>query len=211
MKVTKLMSERIIKSVNDNVSKQQTYKKLLGRYKLAIKNDFYFEAMIIVYAMLEDRLRSVLYHTGVLINKDKLLVHKKTKLYVKNIVATYQEGDKVSLGMKNITGKMNIIEAMFNWATECENPEDKYLVLLKSTIETTDIGAVLETIDNLKGWLKYRNEVIHAAMNKDIDSLFSDLSERVEEGMRYARLIDNQSAVLRKKSLIRKKMNMGNN
>ena len=101
--------------------------------------------------------------------------------------------------------------AMFNWATECENPVDKYLVLLKSTIETTDIGAVLETMDNLKGWLKYRNEVIHAVMNKDIDSLFSDLSERVEEGMRYARLIDNQAAILRKKSLIRKRMNMGNN
>ena len=51
-----------------------------------------------------------------------------------------------------------IVKAMFKWAAECENPEDKYLVLLKSTLETTDIGAMIETIDNLQVWLKYRNE-----------------------------------------------------
>ena len=191
------MGEKIIKPVDDNISKQRTYKKLLGRYKMAVKNEFYFEAMIIVYAMLEDRLRSVLYHTGVLINKEKLAPHKKTKSYVQNIVAKYQENEKVSLGMTNITGKMKIIEAMFKWTSECETPEDKYLVLLKSTLETADIGAMLETIDNLKGWLKYRNEVIHASMNKDVDSLFDNLEERVEEGMEYARIIDSQAAILR--------------
>ena len=199
----------MIKPVDNNVSKQRTYKKLLGRYKLAIKNEFYFEAMIIVYAMLEDRLRSILYYTGVLNNREKLSLHKKTKNQVQDIVAIYQKDSKIS--MKNITGKMKIIKSMLMWSTECENVEDRYLLLLKSALETIDIGAMLETLDCLEGWLKYRNEVIHASMNKDIDSLFSDLAEKIEEGMRCARLIDNQASILRKKSLIRKKMNLGNN
>lgn len=203
------MSEKIIKPVDNNISKQRTYKKLLGRYKLAVKNEFYFEAMIIVYAMLEDRLRSILYYTGVLKNRDNLSLHKKTKSQVQDIIGIYQKDCKIS--MKNITGKMQIIKSMLVWSTECENVEDEYLLLLKSALETIDIGEMLETIDGLEGWLKYRNEVIHASMNKDVDSLYSDLSERIEEGMRYARIIDNQAAILKKKSLIRKKMNMGNN
>ena len=205
------MSEKMIKSVSDNVSKQRTYKKLLGRYKLAIKNEFYFEAMLIVYAMLEDRLRSMLYYMGVLVNREKLLFHKKTKNQVQDIVSMYQSDSKTTRSMKNITGKMEIIEAMLKWSTECENVEDKYLLLLKPTLESIDVGAVLETLEVLEGWLKYRNEVIHASMNKDIDSLFGDLPEKVEEGMQYARLIDAQTTILRKKSLVRKKMNMGNN
>ena len=204
-----VMNEKIIKPVNDNIEKQRTYKKLLGRYKFAVKNEFYFEAMIIVYAMLEDRLRSVLYYTGVLKNRDNLSLHKKTKSQVQNIIAIYQKDCKINI--KNITGKMQIIKSMLVWSTECENVEDEYLLLLKSVLETIDIGAMIETIDCLGSWLKYRNEVIHASMNKDVDSLYSDLSERIEEGMRYARLIDNQATILRKKSLVRRKMNLGNN
>ena len=128
---------------------------------------------------------------------------------MQDIVTIYQKDSKIS--MKNITGKMKTIKSMLMWSTECENVEDRYLLLLKSALETIDIGAMLETLDSLEGWLKYRNEVIHASMNKDIDSLFSDLPEKIEEGMRCARLIDNQASILRKKSLIRKKMNLGNN
>lgn len=205
------MSERKIKQVENNISKQRTYAKLLGRYKLAVRNEFYFEAMIIIYAMLEDRLQSILYHTGVVQKKTKLSMHNETKCFIQNIVDSYPEKDKnASLDVKNITGKLKIIKAMLHWVTECENVEDKYLVLLKSSLEEIDIGAMIETIEYLKEWLKYRNEVIHASMNKDIDCLFSDLPERVEEGMRYARIIDNQAKILKKNSKVRKKMNLGN-
>ena len=141
----------------------------------------------------------------------ELTSHKKTKNQVQDIVSMYQSDSKTTRSMKNITGKMEIIEAMLKWSTECENVEDKYLLLLKPTLESIDVGAVLETLEVLEGWLKYRNEVIHASMNKDIDSLFGYLPEKVEEGMQYARLIDAQTTILRKKSLVRKKMNMGNN
>ena len=106
---------------------------------------------------------------------------------------------------------MLIIKSMLVWSTECEYVDDEYLLLLKSVLVTIDIGAMIETIDCLGSWLKYRYEVIHASMNKDIDSLFGDLPEKVEEGMQYARLIDAQTTILMKKSLVRKKMIMGKN
>jgi hypothetical protein len=58
------MSEKLIRQANNNNERQETYQYQLGRYKLAMKNEFYFEGLIIVYAMLEDRMRSFLYYCG---------------------------------------------------------------------------------------------------------------------------------------------------
>jgi len=47
-------------------------------------------------------------------------------------------------------------------------------------------------------------------MNKNIDSLYEQLGAKVEEGMGYARFIDEQVRVLKRDNRVRKKMNMGN-
>lgn len=204
------MVKRQIKPVENNKEKQQTYAKQLGRYKFAIRNEFYFEAMIIVYAMLEDRLLSFLYYTGVMENRSTLKASKKTKAYVTDIVGIYaKEGKKVTLRIKNITGKMEIAKAMLKWASECENVEDKYLVMLKALLEGIDIGGMLDTIETLGTWLGYRNEIIHSSMNKNINDMYEQLGDKVEEGMKYARFIDEQVRILKKDNRVRKKMNMG--
>lgn len=40
-------SERQIKPVKDNIDKQRTYREHKGRYKRAMENEFYFEALLI--------------------------------------------------------------------------------------------------------------------------------------------------------------------
>ena len=50
------MQERKIRPVTDGVDKEATYKTQIERYDKAVKNGFYFEAMLIVYAIMEDRL-----------------------------------------------------------------------------------------------------------------------------------------------------------
>ena len=45
----------------DNVVKEETYREVHKKYNKAIKEEFYFEAICIDYALLEDRLRSLLY------------------------------------------------------------------------------------------------------------------------------------------------------
>lgn len=50
--------DKRIASVDNNYDKQMTYREQLGKYKVAMEHAFYFEALLIVYAMMEDRLRS---------------------------------------------------------------------------------------------------------------------------------------------------------
>jgi hypothetical protein len=83
-------------------------------------------------------------------------------------------------------------------------------VLLKSLLERIDIGGMLDVLKSLEPWLDYRNEIIHASMNKNIDSLYEQLGAKVEEGMEYARFIDEQVRILKRDNRVRKKMNMGN-
>lgn len=61
------MPERKIRPVTDGVDKEATYKTQIERYDKAVKNGFYFEAMLIVYAIMEDRLRAWLFYSDVLI------------------------------------------------------------------------------------------------------------------------------------------------
>ena len=61
------------------------------------------------------------------------------------------------------------------------------------------------------GWLAYRNEVIHASMNKNVTALYENLQENVENGMECARFIDNQVKVLKKRGKVRKQLGLGNN
>lgn len=206
-----VMEQRQIKPVENNGEKQLTYAKQLGRYKLAMRNEFYFEAMMIVYAMLEDRLLSFLYYAGALANRNDIKISKKTKACLVDIVAQHEQNEnKVTIGTKNITGKMKIVKAMLTWASESEKAEEKYLVLLKALLEGIDIGGMLDTLELLEPWLKYRNEIIHASMNKNIDSLYEQLGAKVEEGMGYARFIDEQVRILKRDNRVRKKMDMGN-
>lgn len=206
-----VMEQRQIKPVENNGEKQLTYAKQLGRYKLAMRNEFYFEAMMIVYAMLEDRLLSFLYYAGALANRNDIKISKKTKACLVDIVAQHEQNEnKVTIGTKNITGKMKMVKAMLTWASESEKAEEKYLVLLKALLEGSDIGGMLDTLELLEPWLKYRNEIIHASMNKNIDSLYEQLGAKVEEGMGYARFIDEQVRILKRDNRVRKKMNMGN-
>lgn len=49
----------------DNGQKFINYKEQMGRLKKALQNEFYIEAITIEYAVMEDRLESVLRHEGV--------------------------------------------------------------------------------------------------------------------------------------------------
>ena len=55
-----------IKPISTNTEKQNTYRVMKGRLSVAIREKFYFEAMLIEYALMEDRLRSFLLYMGVM-------------------------------------------------------------------------------------------------------------------------------------------------
>lgn len=53
-----------MESITDNMQKYYNYKEQMGRLKKAIDQAFYLEAIFIEYAIIEDRLESVLRHSG---------------------------------------------------------------------------------------------------------------------------------------------------
>lgn len=71
----------------DNKQKNERYKDLMSKLKKAMNNEFYYEAIFIEYAILEDRTESLLRHANIEIfdqNGDKLNLYKKLKVIEKN-------------------------------------------------------------------------------------------------------------------------------
>ena len=204
------MTERRIAPVADNQEKQQTYKDQMRRYSKAMKEEFFFEAILIDYAMLEDRLRSMLYHAAFFANRDKTGCWRKTKPYFQSFVKQFKnEKENDTLGVTNISGKIKVIRSMLRWVSEADatNVKDRYLLHLKNQCESMDIGAILETLDAVQKWCNYRNEIVHALLNKNTASVYAELEAQAENGMQYARLIDSQERILKKGNVIRRSIN----
>lgn len=204
---------RKICPVSNNTDKQRTYKENCGKYKKAIQEEFYFEAMLISYAMLEDRLRSFLYHIGALTNRQSTAVSsKKSKNQLKEIVSVYKtDKENDSLGITNISGKIKIIRCTLEWAATVNGgyEDDKYLAALKNQYEgNIDIKEMLDALEQLGGWLDYRNEIMHALLNKNVDSLHTELRERTLQGMELARKIDSFVSQVKKRNYIRRSIKL---
>ena len=210
------MDNTQIKKSQNNTEKRETYRYLLGRYKRAVANEFYFEALIIVYAMLEDRMKSFLYYCGYFANRNQLRLYTKTR---NDILATFWSDSKGSKApsFMNISTKIDFSRNMLEWAETVEEKDitgKEYLIALKKLIENLDVDGMIETLENLRGeqgWLRYRNEIIHASLNKNIDALYEGLGDKVESGMEYDRFIDSQVKLLKKSNFVRRKMKMQNN
>lgn len=204
------MANRTIQPVTDNKDKQRTYSEQMGRYARAMRGAFYLEALLIDYAMLEDRLYAILYHMAFLSNRRTIKVWKKTRPYLLSMVETYKNAEEsTTLGLTNISGKIKAVRCVLRWAANVESGyrEDVYLCTLKRQCEGLDIGGLLDTLDGIQHWCAYRNEVIHALLNKNTDSLYDQLEAQASLGMEYARFLDTQERVLKKGGAVRKIVN----
>lgn len=200
-------NDRQIAPVSDNKDKQQTYRHQLGRYKIALREGFYFEAMLIVYAMIEDRLRSFLYYIGAIRKFDSSSLNvEKSKTQLRNLFSVDDPNKKISINQYSVKSDLILktLELIYN-------PElsDDYLILLKDEyIRCVDIGGLRDVLTAANDWCKYRNEIIHGLLNKNVTSLDSEIHEKVEQGMAYGRFIDNQVKELKKRNAIRKHLNL---
>ena len=207
------MPQRKIQPVADNTDKQRTYAENLKKYNVAMEHGFYFEAMLIVYAVMEDRLRSYLYHLGALkTRKSSEIDFSDAKDSLKKVVEEYKnEKESAGLGIGSISGKRKIIRCLLEWvANTAYTPEkNSYLGIVKNHLEgAADIGGILDCLNDIKEWCDYRNEVIHSLLNKNIDSLNEELAEQVMKGMKLARYLDSQVTSLKKRNVIRNKLKL---
>ena len=116
------------------------------------------------------------------------------------------------MGITSISGKMALVKATIKWAESTsidEVKENRYLAALKTQYDSMpNLGDLDPLLDTLQDWCKYRNEVIHALMNKNLESLNSQLAVRVDEGMQIARRLDAYVRSVKKYNRIRRSVNL---
>lgn len=59
-----MSNSNLLPAVQTWQEKYQVYRYSMARYAKAMKEGFFFEAILIDYAMIEDHLRSFLWHAG---------------------------------------------------------------------------------------------------------------------------------------------------
>jgi len=205
------MAERIIQPVQDNREKQQTYRKMLSKFRRAMEQEFYCEALMIDYAMIEDRLHSMIYHMGFLADRNKTAVWKKTRQYLQQIVNEYKfEKEDDTLGTATLSGKIKIVRCVFLWAsnTAGKYQNNAHLTVLKSRLDEIDPERVIYVLDEIDQWKGYRNEVVHAMMNKNVLQLEETIQPYAAEGMRLARELDAIEREIKAGNRIRRKINL---
>ena len=189
---------KIIK-VKNNKEKGNTYKNMFARYKKAIKNEFYFEAIFIDYAMLEDRLTSFLKYLGIVIPSiDRLRINDN---YYNSINNLFNDYNNSKLEINNISVKINLIKYLIK-SYKLNSLEKYNLNNLRPVIESININTLETTLNELEGWIIKRNNLIHDLMEKEISSINDNLSDVAESGNLYVRSIDTQVSKI--KEYIRK-------
>ena len=160
----------------------------------------YNSILIIEYALMEDRLRSFLLYMGVMENRTSTEIYKGVSDDILAIVNNKKYSkEKASLKISNISNKIEIIRCTAKWSAYAVHTDDTpYLAALNKNYQNIDIQALLDLLAELEGWKKYRNEVIHGLMNKNLDSLDENLKNKVLEGKSIAEQLVTQVKAFKK-------------
>lgn len=172
------------------------------RWKKAIQQEFYFEAVMIDYATLEDRLQSFMYHIGMLTERNATKVGSRlVRPDALRLLSEYRNRAQTQLKVDTISGKMDLIHATLKWAAETEgvSKDAIWLKALKEQYEGSfDVSDVINTLNRIRSWCDLRNEVVHGLMNKQTDALRLCLPALAHDGMVLAREFDAYVKSLKK-------------
>ena len=208
------MANPRIQPEQNNAETRNTYSTMMAKCKKAIRLGYYFEAIMIDYAMIEDRLRSMIYHMGFLNSRKATKIWKKTRPALLQIVEQYKrENENTQLSVLKPDGKLKILRYVIKWAinTEEDYRDDKFLRTLKSQLEGLDLAEFLDTLDKLESWKCLRNEVVHGMLNKNLAAITEAAAPPAIEGMQLGRAVDSQERAFKRGNKVRKSVGLQNN
>lgn len=174
-----MKKQPLIKRARNNKEKQQTYSRFIGVYKQSIAEGFYGEAEIIVYAFLEDRLRSFMYYTELINRRSARKVNEKTETLIGEFKC-----------LNGITSKINVIESSMKKCSKVETDYDTHASFLANVYKYINKTDFRKCLEDIRQWCNYRNEVVHGLFEKDLDDLYKGYREHVAEGFILARTLD---------------------
>ena len=197
----------VYETVASNDQKRDTYRSECSRYKRAMRGGFYLEALLIDYALIEDRLRSWLYHIGVIAERKDTRACKKTKSQILEMMRACGRQDVTSLRLSSVSGKLQIVEATLKWHAAndaCPDASVFQSALWRQYDRALDCAGAEETLRALPDWCERRNEVVHGLMSKDLSLLEPQLQPLCEEGFELFRELDKDVRKVSKGHAVRR-------
>jgi len=203
------MKEPLIKTAANGKEKQTSYVMTKVNYRRAIRGGFYGEALLIDYAIIEDRLKSFLYYSGGMIEKNNPNVEIDNPFFIDayNLTSDRDKNGKETgrIVVRDISRKIWVITKMLK-RIEMSCDEDEYLRRMKKALgsetEIKDFRGSLNSFE--KKWIPKRNEVIHGLLNKNAEDLYSKYKDICEDGMKFADYFDNTIRRFKERADIRK-------
>ena len=183
------------------------YEEYLKRYKLAIKNGFYIEAICIIYAGLESELYKFLHTTGFIqFNNNKYVVTQKFRREYRII---FKLPEKKTFNIKNISTRRNYIISFLSFAENemiipVDNHNYKYFNDLRNVLnKKIEISVLKNNLKEMDKWCDMRNMIIHGLLNKNPQKIYDDMKKCATDGLKIYEELKNIVANFRKDNNLR--------
>ena len=200
-----------MKNVKNNTDRKINYIREYRRYKTALNNDYYLEAIAIVYAIMEDRLVSFLHHAGIVSrDNENLKITRASSPYIRKLMG--KEGS-APIRIKDITEKIDIIMKLINMdellALEIDDEVEQFVktyqkkgVARKGYMHdiycqinrSINKEKAQELFSAFIPWRDTRNKLIHALLNKTAKSSDNAKEECAKAGYLLTRQFDDYLA-----------------
>lgn len=194
-----MAENELIKDVASNTEKSDTYKKILSNYYKSRRQGFYFEGLLLIYALLEDRTSSILYYCGFTKKKNRRSAtgREKIKQDIKIIL-----GGELK-GFNTFSKKLNTIDKIVKWAKSDAKPQTDFQRDLKRSINRSkSLEKILKTVESLNGdWRENRNKIIHGLANKDYFDAQNAAKEICKQGKDAFDVLDRFSKLMKNKEI----------
>lgn len=173
-------------SKKPNYGKHMQYTQTLSKLNKALKQGFFYEAIMLDYALIEDRLTELLWYLG-FVNKGNSdpVVSKKSRKSVRKLLHL---SDNSRFGINKISVKISILNSL------CKDDafDDAYLNDVSYYIKTR-IGKdeIENLLNNLIMWKNKRNGYVHGLMDKVPSDVEPELETIAKTGKELFRIVDS--------------------
>lgn len=170
-----------------NLEKGEMYKETIQRYNAAYKNGFYFECILLVHSLLEDRF------TDFFVKIEFATKNNGSVEFKRNRKSDLSElgipGNRCSLD--KLCNKINMVKALVEKSSESIQFKSLYLQAALNVIRRNNLQNVLTDsfFADIDAWRIKRNGIIHGLLNKKKD-VFDSLDVFVYNGFTLFRTFD---------------------
>lgn len=207
-----MAQENLITSVATTKEKGLTYRETIKRFKRAMGNGFFFEALLINGALIEDRLHSYLYYLGVFAMRSHRSACAKAKKQLFEIQNQYSK-PRNGLQVANASSKITLIRTTLLWYKnhDAAPTDDTYLHTLWTQYDKRidDVDEFLDVLDRIDTWREYRNEIIHGLAGKRVSKVSELIEGQCHEGEQLFRALDAYVSKIKLHETIRKAAGLG--